>query len=1030
MSFSTPPSGPQGAGTATSRSRDRGRRSPVAVTLMVLGLLAASLALGAEVWTSYLWHDQLGFDSYWLKKWWVQAALFLAGLVAVALPIYLSLRTAYRQRPIYPPITREQEALEQFRRSVDPLRKVLTVAAPIVLGVFGGLTAARAWESVLLMVHQAPFGQKDPIFGHDVAFYVFTLPVIDVVLGFANFVVVASAMAALAGHFVYGGIEWTQDKGLEITKAARTHVGIIAIAYMVLLAAQHWCERYAMLTQSHEKFDGAHYTDVNALIPSKTILAIAALIVAALLIVWIVKGNWKLPAAGAALIVLSTAVVGMAFPALMQSLQVNPNERQLEAEFIKHNIAATRAAYNIDDVNEVSYEAQSSAEPGQLREDAATTTQIRLLDPSVVSPTFGQREANRRYWGFEDTLSVDRYDINGTKQDTVIGLRELRPDKLELSKQSWVNQHVIYTHGFGVAAAYGNQRQSNGEPNFFQSGVPGKGELGEFEERVYFGRHSTDYSIVGAPEGAEPQEFDYQAGTEGSDQGRQVSNTYQGDGGPSVGGFVNRLLYAIKFREPNILISSYVNKESQILYDRDPQQRVKAVAPFLSLDTEMYPAVVDGRLVWVIDGYSTSNRYPYSQRTNFDSAVTDSKVDGKATGHLRDEEVNYMRNSVKATVDAFDGRIQLYAWDTEDPILKSWERAFPGSVQPTSKISGALMSHLRYPADYFKVQRSVLGKYHVTNPSEFYVGQDFWQTSPDPTQAASTEDSKNVPAQSPYYLTMQMPGMDSPRFSMSSSYTPEQGQDVLTGFLAVDSETGSSPGNPAESFGKLSLLVLPSSNPVSAPRQVQNTFNTNAEVSRELNLLRTGNSNVISGNLLTVPVGGGLLYVQPVYVKSSSSGGGTSYPLLRKVLVSFGDKVGYADTLDGALDAVFGGDSGARAGDAEVPTTGKAAAVDGAVDSGADDSQTSEQPAPTQQPSPSSTPAPSATPDPAPSSSVPSSGDPAKDLDQALTDLADASQDADAAMKAGDWQAYGEAQDRMDDAIKRAQDANNKLNGR
>lgn len=988
-----------------------------------MGALIAGFFVLAEVWTRYLWFDQLGFDEFLIKRWITQGILFLLGTVVIAVPIYFSLRFAYSKRPIYPPVTREQQALEQFREAVDPLRKVITYAAPVILGIFGGLTAARSWQNVLLMINQESFGTTDPIFNHDVSFYVFTLPIVDLLLGMANFIVLASALAAVAGHFIYGGIEWDQSKGLRITKAARIHVGIVAIAYMLVLAAQHWFERYAMLTSNHEKFDGASYTDVNALIPGKTILAISALIVAALLLAWIIRGNWRIPAVGAGIIILSTVAVGMVYPYLIQTFQVNPNERQLENQYIAYNIEATRDAYGLAGVNEVSYQAESNAEPGQLREDAATTTQIRLLDPTVVSPTFGQREANRRYWGFEDTLSVDRYEIDGTKQDTVIGVRELRPDKLDLANQSWVNQHVIYTHGFGVAAAYGNKRQSDGEPTFFQSGVPGSGELGEFEERVYFGRHSPNYSIVGAPEGTEPQEFDYQSGTAGDDQGRQVSNTYQGNGGPPVGNIFNRLLYAIKFREPNILISSYVNDESQILYDRDPQQRVMEVAPFLSLDTEMYPAVVDGSLVWVIDGYTTSTRYPYSQGTDFNAAVTDSKVSGANTANLRTGNVNYLRNSVKATVDAFDGQVKLYSWDTEDPILTAWERSFPGALTPASEISGDLMGHLRYPADMFKVQRTVLGKYHITDPEEFYVGQDFWQTSPDPTQSASSE-SQAAALQSPYYLTMQMPDDDSPRFSMSSSYIPESGQDVLTGFLAVDSETGTEAGNPADTYGRLSLLVLPSSNPVSAPRQVQNTFNSNTEVSRELNLLRAGNSEVISGNLLTLPVGGGLLYVQPVYVMSSSSGGGTSYPLLRKVLVSFGDKVGYADTLDEALDAVFGGDSGAEAGDAAVPSTGQAVAVDDAVTSTPDSGDGGATPAPTDGATPAE---PSES--PSPTQTPATDGDPSAELSRALTDLQHAQEEADAAMRAGDWAAYGEAQRKMDDAITRAQTAYAQMNG-
>ena len=1024
MSFTNPfagaaQPGPRPAGSASKKGAKK--VSPLTITLVVIVALIVAFAWFAEVATSYMWFDQLGFNDFLVKKWVTEGILFLVGLVAVAAPIFVCLWVSHKYRPQIVPVTREDIAIAGFRDAVEPLRKLITIAAPVILGIFGGLTLTRQWQEILLMLNQEPFGKTDPVFHKDIAFYVFTLPVIETALGLVNFVILASAFAAVLGHFIYGGIEWDQKKGLKLTRAARTHVGIIAMAYMLVLAAQHWFERYAALTASHEKFDGAAYTDVHALIPGKTILAISAIIVALLLLAWILKGNWKLPAAAAGLIVLSTVAVGMVYPYLIQTFKVEPNERNLEKPFIEENMAATRAAYGLEDVNEVSYRAKSTATSGQLREDAATTAQIRLLDPAVVSPTFGQREANRRYWGFEETLSVDRYDIDGQKQDTVIGVRELRPDKLELSSQSWVNQHVVYTHGFGVAAAYGNQRRTDGEPAFYQSGVPGSGKLGDFQERVYFGRHSPSYSIVGAPEGADPQEFDYQSGTDGDDQGSQVSNTYTGNGGPSVGNFFNRMLFAIKFREFNILISSYVNEKSQILYDRDPQQRVKTVAPFLSLDTEMYPAVVDGKLKWVIDAYTTSDRYPYAQATNFDAVVTDSKVNGADTAGLRERRVNYMRNSVKATVDAFDGSVTLYAWDTEDPILKAWEKSFPESVKPSSDISGELMSHLRYPADYFKVQRSILGKYHIDKAEDFYVGQDFWQTTPDPTQARDSE-SGSAPLQAPHYLTMQMPDESAPQFTLSSSYIPESGQDVLTGLLAVNSETGMKAGNPAKDYGKLTLLVLPSSNPVRAPRQVQNTFNSNPQVSNELNLLRQGNSKVINGNLLTLPVGGGLLYVQPVYVMSSSAGGGTSYPLLRKVLVSFGDKVGYADTLDEALDAVFGGDSGASAGDAEVPTTGEAKAVEDAVSDpakGGNDAKPSPSPSPEPSSSPSDAPAP-----PAPAEG---SGDPKADLDAALKDLDAAWKDAETARAQGDWAKYGEAQKRLKDAIERADAANAQL---
>lgn len=1008
MSFSapfgdTPRPRPAPEGGAPSRRRI----SPLAITLGVLALVVLVLLLASEVWTKYLWFDQLAVTEVLVVRWGTEAVLFALGFLLFAAPLFLSLRLSYLRRPVYPPVTREQEALEQFRTAVEPLRRGLTIAAPIVIGAFGGLAAARRWQDVQLFLHPQQFGETDPIFSKDISFYVFQLPLIDLVISFGQFVLLVAIVGALIGHFVYGGVAWGQESGLEVTRSARRHLGVLAAIYVVLLGAGHWFRRYDLLVGTHSRFDGASYTDVNAILPAQTILAISAIVVAALFVLWIFRSDWRIPAVGAGLMILATLVVGNIYPWAVQRFQVSPNERTLEQPYIQRNIDATRAAFGIDGVEEVPYTATTDAEPGALREDAATTAQIRLMDPNVIAPTFQQREANRRYWGFDDVLSVDRYEIDGNQQDTVIGVRELRPDKFQLDTQGWVNQHIVYTHGYGTAAAYGNQRSSDGEPTFLESGVPGSGAFGDYEERVYFGRHSPDYSIVGASEGSELEEFDYQSGGTDDEGGDQVNYTFTGDGGPSVGSFVNRLLYAIKFRDPNILISSYVNDESQILYDRDPQERVREVAPFLSLDSQMYPAVVDGSLVWVVDGYTTSDRYPYSTSLDLDTVVTDSQTSAGDTSRNRVPNANYMRNAVKATVNAYDGSVTLYAWDTEDPILKAWNEVFPKSLHDHTEISSELMSHLRYPADYFKAQREQLSKYHVTDAGEFFGQQDFWQVTPDPTKPAPENPDGTAgeqAAQPPTYLTMQVPGADEPRFTVSSTYRPAQGQNVLTGYLAVDSETGSEKGNPAESYGQMRLLVLPASNPVNGPGQVQATFNSEPNVSRALNLLKSGNSEVINGNLLTLPVGGGLLYVQPVYLQSSSAGGGTQYPLLQMVLVSFGDKIGFAPTLDEALDLVFGGDSGANAGDASVSDTGGAS---GAVDAETGDATTTEPPAG----------------DEGTQTEAPASGDQGsaeERLNQALADMDQAVKDADVAMEKGDWAAYGEAQDRVSDALNRA----------
>jgi uncharacterized membrane protein (UPF0182 family) len=465
-----------------------------------------------------------------------------------------------------------------------------------------------------------------------------------------------------------------------------------------------------------------------------------------------------------------------------------------------------------------------------------------------------------------------------------------------------------------VVAAYGNQRSSEGQPVFLQKGIPSIGALGKYEPRIYFGENSPAYSIVGAAAGKQPRELDYPAG---DGQADQTYTTFNGNGGPKLDNIAARLAYAVKFQSEQILLSDAISNDSQILYNRDPRSRVAAVAPYLTLDSDSYPAVVDGRVVWIIDGYTTSNNYPYSRSENLSQAITDSGTENT----FARASVNYIRNSVKATVDAYDGSVKLYAWDQKDPILKTWSKIFPNTIKSIKDMSGDLLSHVRYPADLFKVQRAVLGAYHVSDPGSFYSQEDAWMTPNDPVTGTSITNGSLQP---PFYLTMQVPGTKAPAFSLYTTFIPkstgESSRNVLKGYLVADSDAGKVAGQVSPNYGKLRLLTLPASTIVPGPGQVQNAFSTDAEVGRLLNILRQGSTQVLNGNLLTLPVGGGLLYVQPVYIKST---GETSFPLLKKVLVAFGDKIAFEDTLNGALDALFGGNSGASAGDGtaiDVPT--------------------------------------------------------------------------------------------------------------
>lgn len=995
MSFAAAPRRPSGG---APRAR---RRSPLGVAIVAVAAVIAALLLLAQFWTEVMWFGQLGFSRVIWTEWGMRAALFAAGFLLMAGSVFWSFTAAYRSRPIYAPSTPEQATLDQYREAVEPLRRVVMVAAPVLVGFFAGVAASAQWRTVLLAFNSEPFGEADPEFGMDLGFFVFLLPALRFTVGFLISVVVIAGIAGLVTHYLYGGLRVgpAAAGGPRTTTAARVHLAIIGAVGLLLIAANYWLDRYSILTNAGDRFDGASYADVHAVIPAKGILTVVAIFVAALFIVTAFRGDWRLPAIGVGLMVVSAIAIGGIYPAVVQRFQVNPNAQELEAEYIQRNIDATLTAFDIDDIEKEQYDATTEAEEGALRADADTAASIRLLDPQIVSPSFRQLQQNKQYYNFNDSLSVDRYEIDGESRDTVIAVRELNLDGLGQDQRNWVNDHTVYTHGYGVVAAFGNQPGPDGRPAFFEGGIPSQGAItemeGEYEPRIYFSPSTETYSVVGAPEGTKPWELDYQA--DDADDGGQVNTTFTGDAGPDVGSFGSKLLYALKFGEEQLLFSDRVTSESQILYDRDPQQRVSKVAPWLTLDNRVYPAVVDGRVKWIVDAYTTSDAVPYSTSTPLDEAVADTLTTASGAPVELPEEVNYIRNSVKATVDAYDGSVDLYAWDAEDPVLKAWTNVFPGSVKPLSEISADLMSHVRYPEDLFKVQRTLLSQYHVTDSAEFFSGQDFWNNPADPVSDAAT-----APLQPPYYLTLKMPGQEESSFSLTSTFIPGGNTDreVLTGFLAVDADAGTEAGKKAEDYGKLRLLELPRDTTVPGPGQVQNNFDSNPTISEQLNILQIGASTVRRGNQLTLPVGGGLLYVQPVYIQST---GGTQFPLLRKVLVAFGDDIGFADTLDEALDQVFGGDSGAEAGDAgtaedEAPT----APPTGGGEPGTD---------PTSEPSgePSGEPTGGA-----------GTGGTGSDLDAALQEAADAMADANAAQRAGDWTAYGEAQDRLQQALEDA----------
>jgi uncharacterized membrane protein (UPF0182 family) len=958
-------------------------RTTLTITAAVLAVIVILFFVFSGLYTDILWFNQLGFLNVLTTQWIAGVVMFLIGFITMAVPVWASIEIAFRWRPVYAKLNSQ---LDRYQQVIEPLRRLATYGIPAVLGIFAGVSASTRWPVVLQWLNRTTFDKVDPQFGLDISFFFYELPFWRGVVAFASAVVLLSALAALATSYLYGALRFN-GREVRISRTARIQLASTGALYIALQAVSLWLDQYTTLSDPSAGFlaTGAGYTEVNATIPGRAILAGIAMVVALLFVVTAIIGRWRLPIIGTALLLVSGLLIGSVYPAIVQRFQVQPSARTYEADYIERGIEATRDAYGVAGVEEVPYAATTDTEVGALREDAETTANIRIIDPSIVTRSFKQLEQFKQYYTFPDTLDVDRYEIDGVSQDTVISVRELNQEGLGDSRSGY-NDTFVYTHGYGVVAAYGNQRSSDGQPVFLESGIPSSGLLGDFEQRIYFGENSADYSVVGAPEGGDEVELDYPAGDE-EDSNTNTYTTFDGDGGPSLSNVFNRLVYAIKFQSEQIVLSDAVNNESQILYDRDPRERVAKVAPYLTLDSDAYPAVVDGKVVWIVDGYTTSADYPYSRVEQLSTAIADTNTQAPA---LASDDVNYIRNSVKATVDAYDGSVKLYAWDEEDPVLETWQKIFPATIESQDEMSADLLAHVRYPADLFKMQRTILGSYHVTDPGSFYSSDDQWVTPDDPTSTAGAET-----LQPPYYLTMQIPGQDEPSFSLYSTFIPrstaETTRNVLTGYLAVNSDAG-------EDYGKLTLLTLPSGDTIPGPGQVQNSFDTDTEVANQLALLQRGDTSVLRGNLLTLPVGGGLLYVQPVYVQSTSS---TSYPLLRKVLVAFGDDIAFEDTLDEALDELFGGDSGADAGDGVTPDP------DTPVEEVPSDTPTDETPTDT----PTDTPSDAPTTEP---------GGNQTELDAALADAQAALTARQEAYAANDLVAAAEADQDLQAAIERA----------
>ena len=926
------------------------RPGPFALTAIALVIIGSVLVGLSGFYADFLWFRSVDFQSVWSTVLVTKISLFIFFGLITSLFITTNIYLAFRSRPLYAPVSIEADNLERYRGQLEPIRRWVLLAIALGFFYFAGTSGVALWEKWLQFRNATSFGVKDSQFGLDISFFVFKLPFYEALIAWAISTLVLTIIATAAVHYLYSGIrlQVAEDK---TTVAARVQLSVLLGIFVLIKAVAYWFDRFALELKEGRLITGLSYSDVNALLPAKGILAGISVICALLFFANIIRRSWVLPAAGVSLLVISSVLIAGVYPAAIQQFQVKPSESSKEAPYIQRNIEATRAAYGLSDVKVSDYQATIETSAGQLKNDAATISNIRLLDPNVVPSTFRQLQQIKPYYNFADSLDVDRYTIDGAKRDSVVAVRELNIEGNPA--RNWINDHLVYTHGFGFVSAFGNTIDADGKPTFSVGDIPPTSGLGKFQPRIYFGENVPDYSIIGGAKGGSPTELDY---PDDKSANGQKNYTYTGKGGVPMGSLFTRLLFAIKYQEQRIVLSNLINSDSKILFNRNPSERVSKVAPWLTLDGNIYPAIVDGRILWIVDGYTTSNGYPYSKKTNLAVATTNSVTTiSTAVTSLANRDVSYIRNSIKATVDAYDGTVKLYQWDTKDPVLATWSKSFPGTVTPKSAMSKSLLEHIRYPEDLFGVQRDVLSTYHVKTADAFYGGQDFWRVPTDPSSLGA-----NAGIQPPYYMTLKLPGEDKAAFSITSSFVPRGNRQNLTAFAVVNSDNG-------PDYGKITVLQLPRSTNISGPSQVASNFEAKPEVAQALSLLRQGGSDVVLGNLLTLPVGGGLLYVQPVYVRATANN--SAYPLLQKVLVSFGDVIGFDNTLKGALDQVFGGNSGTVLNNTSQSTENGS------------------------------------------TTTVSSS------LKSALASAQSALADAQAALKKGDFTAYGKAQDRLKAAI-------------
>jgi uncharacterized protein len=833
------------------------RRSRFRLLLLAAVALVIILPIGTTLYTTWLWFQQLGYQTVF-TTYITKAALGAAvGLITAAF-IWLNLKLALRLSPETSPVSRHFviEGQEIPAPNFSALAPRLAPLAALAAGAFAGIAGWGSWETFLRFRHQVPFGETDPIFGRDIAFYFFTLPALDAISEWLMLIVIVSIVGAALIYVIHGAIDFGQARmSFNIERGARSHLFGLIAALSLILAFAAYLSRVNLLFGGSGPVSGASYADINALMPILSARIVIAVIVAALAIASVFFRTNRLILAGVGLYLL-TIVAGWLYPAAVQRFSVGPNEFVKETPYIQHSIAATRKAFALDKVEERELTGEKTLTGQDIQKNQQTIKNIRLWDKEQLLETFSQLQEIRQYYEFH-AVDNDRYRVNGELKQVMLSPRELPSESLPT--RNWINEHLTYTHGFGLTLGPVDQVTSQGQPVLYIKDIPPGSSVPSLKiERpeIYFGEMSNDRVYVKT----NAKEFDYPSGND------NVFKNYEGEGGVSIGSMWRQLLFAFRFTDLKLLLSNDLTADSLVLFDRNILERVRQIAPYLRFDLDPYMVIHEGRLFWIADAYTTSNRYPYSQ--TFDG-------------------VNYIRNSVKAVVDAYHGNTQLYIADERDPLIQTYARIYPDTLKPLAEMPEGLREHLRYPEDIFELQSRVYSTYHMDQPQIFYNKEDLWTT-------ASMGESEGKPStMKPYYTIMKLPGEQSEEFIQMLPFTPH-GKNNLSAWMAARSD--------GEHYGKLVVYRFPKQKVILGPKQVVGFINQDPEISRQRTLWDQRGSSVIMGTLMVIPVEESLVYVQPLYLRAES----VRIPELRRVIVAAGDRIAMEPTLEASLARIFG----------------------------------------------------------------------------------------------------------------------------